>query len=159
MMRLALALVCLLPSAGLAAGGWGTLRGRFVYDGPHPAPQKLNVPAGLLLVCGRQNIYDESLQVGPRGGIANIVLWVHTKGLLIHPRYEKEADKRVVYDNRGCRFSPHVLPLWTSQTLELHIADPIRGARSSGRRVGISRLAREVGLHLLCRLEQRQVQA
>ena len=31
----------------------------------------------------------------------------------------------MVYDNKGCRFEPHVLALWIKEGLELHNSDPI----------------------------------
>jgi hypothetical protein len=42
----------------------------------------------------------------------------------VNASYRKSADKTVILDNKGCRFDPHILTVWTSQTLELHNSDP-----------------------------------
>ena len=34
------------------------------------------------------------------------------------------ADAKVVYDNKGCRFEPHILPMLLSQTLVIKNSDP-----------------------------------
>jgi hypothetical protein len=121
---LAIAAVVLLAAAGTAQAQWGTLRGRFVYDGTPPQPEKINVTKDPE-VCGKHNLVNEDLVVGADGGLANVVVWVMTKKVPINPEYEKDADKTVVYDNKGCRFEPHVLAMWTKEKLELHNSDPI----------------------------------
>ena len=121
---LAAGAIVLLAAAGSAQAQWGTLRGRFVYDGTPPQPETIS-PTKDPEVCGKHKLVNEDLVVGADGGLANVIVWVMTKKVPINPEYEPEADKTVVYDNKGCRFEPHVLAIWTKQKLELHNSDPI----------------------------------
>lgn len=111
----------LLPIA--TATEWGNLSGRFVYDGPPPERAKLNVNKDVEYF-GDRDLRDESLIVAPDGGLANVVVYLRTKKVPIHPDYEKQAHAKVVLDNKGGRFEPHILPVWLSQTLVIRNADP-----------------------------------
>jgi len=57
-------------------------------------------------------------------GIKDIVIYVSSKKVKVHPDYEKDAKGTVVMDNKHCRFEPHIAVLRVSQTLELHNSDP-----------------------------------
>jgi hypothetical protein len=107
-----------------AAAQWGTLKGRFVYDGQPPKAEPLVVTKDVQ-VCGKHNLVDESLVVGKDGGLANVVIYVRDKKVKVHPDYEAAADDTLRFDNHNCRFEPHVMPIRLSQTLELHNSDPI----------------------------------
>jgi hypothetical protein len=111
-------------STAPAGSGWGTLRGRFVYDGAAPAATPINVTKDLN-VCGKHNLVDESLEVGENGGLANVVVYVRTKGVKVNPEYAKAAKSDVVLDNKNCRFEPHILPMLVTQTLVIKNSDPI----------------------------------
>jgi hypothetical protein len=113
--------VVLCLTAGTATAQWGTLKGRFVYDGKAPAPEKPDTskePA-----CAKHGVVDESLLVGDDGGLANVVLYVSSKDVKVHPDFEKTAKDTLRFDNKHCRFTPHVMPMRISQTLELHNSD------------------------------------
>jgi hypothetical protein len=69
---------------------------------------------------------DESLIVGPNGGLKDVVLYLRSeKPVAVHPDYEKSAKGEIVLDNKGCRFDPHVVLLRTTQTLTIKNTDPI----------------------------------
>jgi hypothetical protein len=122
--RLRTLLACLavvLSATTTANAQWGTLKGKFVYDGKAPAPQKLNVAKEP--ICMEHNPVDESLLVGPDGGLKNVVIFVRTKGVKVNPDLAK-APEKVELDNKGCRFEPHVLPMLLSQTLVVKNSDP-----------------------------------
>ncbi len=107
--------------------GWGTLKGRFVFDGPAPMPAALAVNKDLE-VCGQHKLYDESLVVGSDGGLANVVLWLKANKLAaddIHPDYAAEEKAERLLDNKDCRFEPHVLPLRVGQTLLIKNSDAV----------------------------------
>jgi hypothetical protein len=120
----ALAVLVLLVTAGTHGADWGTLTGRFVYDGKAPAPTKINVTKDVE-VCGKHNLVDEDLVVGPDGGLANAVIMLRTKDVSVNPEYDSSANDTVVLDNKNCRFEPHVGMVRTSQMLELKNSDPI----------------------------------
>ncbi len=120
----AIGLVSLLSSVA-SAQEWGTLKGKFVFDGKPPTPKAINVtkePA-----CEAHNLVDESVVVGDDGGLANVVVYLYLgrgkKVSAVHPDYEKTAGDKVVLSNENCRFEPHVALLRTSQTLEIKNAD------------------------------------
>ncbi len=111
------------PSAAPASGDWGTLKGKFVYNGKAPEPAKLNIDKDQQ-VCGKHDLVDESLVVGKDGEMANVIVWVRTKDVKIHPDYEAKKKDKAVVDNKNCRFDPHVVTYWTGQPLELKNTDP-----------------------------------
>lgn len=109
---------------------WGTLKGKFVLDGTAPAPKKLVVDKDVQ-VCGKQPLFDESLDVGEGGAIKNIIIYLKTEKPAVHPDYEQSAKDEVVLDNKNCRFEPHVLVMRTTQSLVIRNSDPI-GHNSKG---------------------------
>jgi hypothetical protein len=113
-----------LACASSAHAQWGDLKITFKYKGAPPAPIKINVNKDTE-VCGPHNLTEEDLVVGADGGVANIVVYVRTKGVKVHPDYAKTDAAKLEYDNKGCRFVPHILPIRLSQTIVLHNSDPV----------------------------------
>lgn len=119
------------PSSLVAAGAaesWGTLRGRFVYDGPPPSPVKLGDKVNKdLECCGRylDQLVDESLVVAADGGIADVFVFVRTEGVKIHPDLESKVAT-VKMDHKNCRYEPHALVVWAGkQAVEFGNVDEI----------------------------------
>ena len=112
-----------IPAAE-AADQWGNLTGKFVYKGKAPVAAKLDITKDRE-VCGKHDLVDESLVVGPEGGLANVVIYVRDKKVKVHPDYAKTDADKVRFDNKHCRFTPHVLPVRLTQTLELHNSDTV----------------------------------
>lgn len=106
------------------ASTWGNLTGKFVYDGPDPSPARLAITKDEQ-VCGKHNLVDESLLLGTDKGLKNVVIFLADKNVAVHPDFEATANDKVKFDNEHCRFEPHILPLRTSQTLEIHNSDPL----------------------------------
>jgi hypothetical protein len=115
-------IVALSAQTGLAAE-WGTLKGRFVYDGKAPVAQKCNVTKDIE-VCTKNHPLEELITVGPSGGLANVCVWVRTKGVATHPQYDAKPQP-VVFDNKNCRFTPHIAAVRTGQDLTLSNSDPV----------------------------------
>ena len=113
-----------LACGGSASAQWGTLKGKFVYDGKIPAAVPLNITKDME-VCGKHNLVDESLVVGKNGGLANVVLFCRSKGVKVNPEYAKAAKATVILDNKNCRFEPHILPMLVTQTLAIKNSDPV----------------------------------
>ena len=109
---------------GTASGDWGTLRGRFVYDGSAPSPSPIQVTKDVDF-CGKHNLVDESLVVNAGGGLANVVVWLYEKPSKIHPSYDEGASESVVLDNENCRFEPRVCVVRTTQALKVTNSDPV----------------------------------
>jgi len=122
LVQFAFVVATLYLTAGTAQAQWGTLRGRFVYDGKAPTPMKFDTakePG-----CAEHEVVDEQLVVGGDGGLANVVIYVSSKDVKVHPDYATTANDTVRLDQKNCRFDPHILPIRRSQTLELHNSDP-----------------------------------
>jgi hypothetical protein len=107
------------------ATGWGTIKGRFVYDGKAPAPAKLSITQNQEY-CGKPpTLVDESLEVGNDGSLSNVVLYLRSpKNVDVHPDYDADKTKTVVINNEHCRFNPHIITYRTGQPLELKNSDP-----------------------------------
>ena len=117
-----------------ATGDWGTLKGKFVFNGTAPTPEPIKVDKDPD-VCGKHNLVDESLVVGEGGGLANVTIWVRSKVENIHPDYDSLKKEKVVIDNKDCRFTTRVATYWTGQPLELKNSDPIAHNINAGLQV------------------------
>lgn len=113
--------IVLLAAVSAQGAEWGTVTGRFVYDGKAPTPATLDTSKDPL--C-KVKLTDEDLLVDDKGGLANAVIALKTKGVAVNPAYESSAKESVELDNKNCRFEPHVLVVRTSQTLLLKNSDP-----------------------------------
>ena len=107
-----------------SAERWGTLTGRFVYDGIAPTPVQINANRDPE-VCGKQILHDESLEVAADGGLKSAVIFLRTADVPVAPSYADSATAHVVLDNKHCRFEPHVVLLRTTQQLVVRNSDPI----------------------------------
>lgn len=115
------------PAAEAAAptsDAWGNLMGKFVYDGPDPNSPLLAITKDEA-VCGKHELKDESIILGPGKALQNVVIFLADKKTAVHPDYEATAGETVKFDNEHCRFEPHILTMRTSQTLEVHNSDPV----------------------------------
>lgn len=109
------------PGPAPIEGPWGDLRGRFVYDGEPPKPAKLNT-AGRVEV--KEPLIDETLLVDPQThGVANVVVYVRTKEVKVHPSLVQPA-KQVELMTRDARFVPHVLLTRVGQQIVPANQDP-----------------------------------
>lgn len=125
----ALVAASLAVHAYAAEGEWGTLKGKFVFDGAPPAPKKLDVAKEAF--CTKCNVVAEDVVVDPANkGVANVVVFLKTKKgekIKIHPDYEKPEVKNaeLVIDNKGCRFEPHVAIARVGQQVIVKNSDPV----------------------------------
>ena len=103
---------------------WGDLKGQVLLDGDIPKIDLLvkqgNAATKDAAVCAAQDVPDEKLVVNPENkGIANVVIYLAKKPAKIAPTVEKSAVPEVTFDQRGCRFLPHVLLVRTDQTVRV----------------------------------------
>jgi hypothetical protein len=118
----ALLMICLPLTA--SAADWGTLKGRFVYAGKDEG-KPIAVTKDVEF-CNQHKPQDESIDLGEKGGLRNVFVYLNTKrgkSVDVHPDYQKDADTPVVIDNRGCRFEPHAMTVWTEHPLEIRNSD------------------------------------
>ncbi len=104
-------------SAGSAIAAGGTISGTVKFDGPPPKPKTLEITKDKE-VCGLKPHYNEDLVVGDGGGIENAVVVV--KGA--------KGDMKpgsVTFDQKGCRYEPHVLAFEAGSTVKIMNDDGI----------------------------------
>jgi len=101
----------------------GTISGSIRYVGPKPPRKAIDMSGDPLCVEAHHGkAYDESLLVGPQGGLANA--FVYIKSGLEGKTFETPATPARL-DQRGCWFTPRVLGVQTNQPLEISNSDPV----------------------------------
>jgi carboxypeptidase family protein len=96
----------------------GSLSGRITYAGAPPPKKKVDVTKDKE-VCGKNEIDDESLVVGPDKGLKNAVILVQgAKG-------GKFTSLKVELDQKGCQYVPHVVVVPTTGQLDILNSDGI----------------------------------
>ena len=113
-----------LPAGGMAAyqGGdvkdGGTISGTVKFKGSAPAPKKLDVGKDKE-VCAKSPKMDQSLIVS-NGNLVNAVVTITDikKG-------KKVDTKKVVLDQKGCEYHPHVLAFTAGTPIEILNPDGI----------------------------------
>ena len=122
-----LVFLCLAAWCGqtATAAEWASLKGRFVFDGNPPTPAAITADKDVE-VCGKHKLVNEELVVSEDGGLANVVIFVRSKKVTVHPDLAdgSKADP-LVLDNKNCRFEPHVGFVQTGQTLTIKNSDSV----------------------------------
>ncbi|WP_010585045.1 cupredoxin domain-containing protein [Schlesneria paludicola] len=121
------AAVTFAPSADAQ---WGNLKGQILLDGDIPKIAPLvaqgDVAAKDSAVCAAQIVPDEKLVVDPETkGIANIVVYLAKKPAKVHPDLAASKDKEILFDQKGCRFLPHVMIVRTDQSVRVKSDDAV----------------------------------
>ncbi len=77
--------------------------------------------------CGKQKIPDEKLIVDATSkGIKNVVVYVYTgRGGTKLKDVPKAKGEKLVLDNQGCRFEPHIIHVQVGNTLEVTNTDAV----------------------------------
>ncbi|MBI4573856.1 MAG: hypothetical protein HY713_11315 [candidate division NC10 bacterium] len=96
----------------------GSLGGRISFAGDPPAKKKLDVTKDKE-VCGKTELYDESLVVGPDKGVKNVVVTV------VGAKGGKFASQKATLDQRGCTYTPRVVVVPTTGELDILNSDGI----------------------------------
>ncbi len=113
-----------------AEAQWGTLKGQVILDGAVPSIPLLATKGDPAVkdaeVCSAQDVPDEKLVVDPETkGIANIVVYLAKKPAMVHPNLAKSSEVEVKFDQKGCRFLPHVLRVRTDQQVRVMSDDKV----------------------------------
>ena len=117
----------LITGSTCAAAEWGSLAGRFLFDGDAPEQKPVNVTKDVEF-CTKHTPLDEAVVVGEDGGLQNVVVYLYLgrgDSVDVHPDYEASAEEPAVLDNKGCAFVPHVLLMRTSQPLLIKNSDDV----------------------------------
>lgn len=120
----------LVAVAAKEDASFGTLKGRFVYDGPSPKPVKIEVTKDQEC-CGKypEELVDESVSVGKEGGLQWVFIYVRSKDVKVHPDAASGVSSTIRINNRHCRFNPHGSVVWAGkQAIVFGNEDPINHA-------------------------------
>ena len=124
----AFVLICL--AASTASAQYGDVTITFQTDGPANAPMKI-VPTKDAEFCGmNKNLVNDSLLVNAENkGVANVVVQLYVspgkKAPKASPSYAEAMKKKVVLDNQGCMFVPHIAFVSTGQKVVLKNSDAV----------------------------------
>ncbi len=100
----------------------GKIAGKAVFAGKKPVRKKIVVEDG---DCGKTmqgELLAEDLVVGASGGLANV--FVHVVAGLEGKTFAP-VETKVVFDQRGCSFRPHALPVRVGQPVEVTNSDQV----------------------------------
>ena len=122
-MKLPLVLAILSLNAIAYAGG---VSGRIVVEGEVPAAEPL--PPGKDVCCQKAGPVDESVVVGPDGGLANVFVSVEPRrGEPQPPSEAPVADEPATLTNHGCAFSPRCPVRFEPCEREVPTLQPVGG--------------------------------
>ena len=111
-------------AGGAAAGGatgWGTLKGRFTYNGAPPPILPMNV--AITPDCGVKQIPIEAIRVDPSSkGLRDVVIYAR-KVSRVTPDYESAPAKPAYFDQKECRYLEHVFASTVKQEFIILNAD------------------------------------
>jgi len=113
-----------LPTEPVRATATGTVSladlGKVVFDGEKPEVKPLNIEPAKAEGCGKVDTTDQSLLIGEKGGIANVVVTIEVAGATI-----KVPEKPIDLDQKTCRFEPHVMVIPVGSTVEFRNSDSV----------------------------------
>ncbi len=101
-----------------APGGFGTFKGKVVFQGTPPKLESLTAQAETKeAICAKAGIPNDKLVIGEGNGVANVFVFLPKAppGVPVPP----PSDEAVKFDQKDCRFFPHALVLRAGQTLKI----------------------------------------
>ena len=108
---------------GLSVSAWaGDVTGKVSFDGKAPAATRLRMDADK--VCAKAHteaVMGEEVVVNKNGTLKNVLIYV--KDGLGGKKFDAPAQK-VVFDQSGCVYKPHVMGIMLGQELEVLNSDP-----------------------------------
>jgi len=118
------------PAATGAASGWGTLKGRVVFEGDVPAAKVLvakgDKEAKDADFCAKNEIDSERLVVNKDNKGVRYALVYIPKPTTVNPEAASAAKSaEVVFDQKNCTFVPHVLAAMKGATVTLKSGDAV----------------------------------
>lgn len=113
-------------AVAIATGtGWGTLKGKFVFDGTPPEMQPYNVNKDMeaCTIDGKAPLQQTLLVDSSSKGIANVAVFVRSASRVHESAQAGEGE--AVFDQKVCVFLTHVFPLRIGQTMVIKNSDPV----------------------------------
>jgi plastocyanin len=128
-MMLLTAMLSLFCCVSANAEDWGTVTGQIVVTGEIPEPVLLHpkgAPIKDAAVCAASDTFKDDLVINPDSkGLANVFVYLAKAPKSIHPDLKKPAPATVVFDQKGCMFTPHAMVVVSGQKVEVISSDAI----------------------------------
>ncbi len=117
----AFALASLISVKGAKAVDGGALTGKVIFEGTAPAPFPIRMDADpVCLLQNKDGASAEEVVVNPNGTLKNV--FVYVKQGLEGQKFEAPTTP-VVFDQKGCRYHPHVFGIMVNQPFEILNSD------------------------------------
>jgi hypothetical protein len=105
---------------------YGSVTGQFVLKGDAPQIAAVKIMGKDAEVCAAKELPEETLIVDEKTkGIANIVVYLKKAPKSIHPDLKASKEQQITFDQKDCRFTPHVLLVRTDQEVLVKSDDPV----------------------------------
>ena len=113
--------------AAATASGWGTLKGRVVFEGDVPTLDpvvKQGTDVKDAAICAKSDIPNEKLVVDPATkGVRWAIVYI-PRPSAVNPEAESEAKSQVVeFDQKSCQFEPHALAVMKGAKINVKSSD------------------------------------
>jgi plastocyanin len=109
--------------AGISLTAWaGDVTGKVSFDGKAPTPTRLRMDADK--VCAKAHteaVMGEEVVVNKNGTLKNVLVYV--KDGVAGKKFDPPSQK-VIFDQNGCVYKPHVMGIMLGQELEVLNSDP-----------------------------------
>ncbi len=121
---IAAALTIFALTTSSASAQFGTLKGRFVWKGKPFVAAKANVPPGVAF-CGKFNIKEYVPQIGPKGGVGGLLVWMYLPKNAPAPKIKpgEVPGPMPVLDNLQCSFVPRATLVRTGRDFKVTNSD------------------------------------
>jgi plastocyanin len=109
--------------AAATGTGWGTLKGRFVYDGdpPQMSPYNVTKEPEICTHGGKAPLQETLVIDSATKGIKDVAIYLR-EASRVHE--SANAAGEVVFDQKECMFLSHLLPVTVGQTVLIKNSDP-----------------------------------
>jgi plastocyanin len=119
-MKLSALLSAAVLSVSLGGLAGADVTGKVTFDGKAPAMKKIAMNA--IAQCAQlhaEPVLEETVVVGKDNALANVVVSVKNP-----PAGGKLPAEPAVFDQKGCQYIPHVLPVMVGQKITIKNSDP-----------------------------------
>jgi len=100
----------------------GDITGKVSFEGAPPKAQRLRMDADKVCKAAhKEQVMGEEVSVNSNGTLKNVMVYV--KEGLGAKKFEPPA-KKLIFDQKGCIYTPHVLGIQTGQEVEVLNSDP-----------------------------------
>lgn len=112
-------------AAAPAMAGFGTVKGKVVIDGAAPALAMLLGKGETTkdAICAVNGVPNESVIADASGGLANV--FIYLKKAPAGVQIPAAPIDKIVFDQKGCIFSPHAFVSRVGQTINITNSDPV----------------------------------